>query len=162
MKGKKASSAPKERINIVYRPAARANEAVELPLKILVLADLLGKPEDTDIDDRKPISVDKDNFQEVVSELDLGVDLAVPNKLTKDAGDEMQVSLKFNNMRDFSPHGIAVQVPELKKLLELREALTALKSPLGNKKDFRQRIKAMISEPGQRAQLLKELGLEDK
>ncbi len=162
MKGKQASRAPKERINIVYRPAARPNEAVELPLKMLVLADLLGKPEDVDLDDRKTISIDKDNFQDVVKELDLGVDLAVPNKLTNEPGDEMSVSLKFDHMRDFRPHGIAVQVPELKKLLELREALSALKSPLGNKKEFRQRIKAMISEPGQRAQLLKELGLEEE
>ena len=42
------------------------------------------------------------------------------------------ISLKIESMADFSPDNIAKQVPELNKLLELREALLALKGPMGN------------------------------
>ena len=46
-------------------------------------------------------------------------------------------------------------------LLELREALTALKGPLGNVPAFRKTIQAVLADEGSRGQLLDELGLED-
>jgi type VI secretion system protein ImpB len=48
--------------------------------------------------------------------------------------------------------------------LELREALKALKNPLSNVPDFRKKIQELVSDPEQRAALMKELGLgeEDK
>lgn len=161
MKGKKASRAPKERINVVYRPAAKPNEPVELPLKFLVVADLRGKPDDTELDERAVLAIDEENFDEVMGELDIGVDTVVPDTLTGDPSSELPVNLKFKKMRDFTPGGIARQVPELKKLLELREALSALKSPLGNKQAFRTRIKALLEDEGHRKQLLDELGIGD-
>ena len=39
---KKPSKAPKERINITYRSAIRPSETIELPFKMLVLADVSG------------------------------------------------------------------------------------------------------------------------
>ena len=44
---KEGSVAPRERVNIVYRPATGdAQEEVELPLKFLVMSDFTGKPDD--------------------------------------------------------------------------------------------------------------------
>jgi type VI secretion system protein ImpB len=57
------------------------------------------------------------------------------------------------------PEAVANQVPELKKLLELRAALTALKGPLGNEKAFRNKIQSILSDPAQRNKLIGELGL---
>ena len=43
-KGKEGSVAPKERVNITYKPATGgAQEDVELPLKILMLGDFTGR-----------------------------------------------------------------------------------------------------------------------
>ncbi|MBR3665419.1 MAG: type VI secretion system contractile sheath small subunit, partial [Lachnospiraceae bacterium] len=44
---KEASVAPKERVNIVYRPATGdAQEEIELPLKLMVLGDFTLKQDD--------------------------------------------------------------------------------------------------------------------
>ena len=44
---KEGSVAPKERVNIVYRPATGdAKEEIELPLKLLVIGDFTQRPDD--------------------------------------------------------------------------------------------------------------------
>jgi type VI secretion system protein ImpB len=68
--------------------------------------------------------------------------------------------LQFKNLGDFTPEGIAHQVPELQKLLELRDALSALKSPLGNRPEFRKRIQAILADAGARERMSAELKLD--
>ena len=62
-------------------------------------------------------------------------------------------------MADLSPDNIAAQVPELKKMLELREALVALKGPMGNIPAFRAQLQALLDNEETREQLIQELGL---
>ena len=47
-----------------------------------------------------------------------------------------------------------------RQLLELRNALQALKGPLGNERDFRKKIESLLQDPEARAALLGELGIE--
>uniref|UniRef100_UPI00165331C4 type VI secretion system contractile sheath small subunit n=1 Tax=Serratia marcescens TaxID=615 RepID=UPI00165331C4 len=54
---------------------------------------------------------------------------------------------------------IAGQIPELKKMLELREALVALKGPMGNMPAFRAQLQALLDNEDTREQLIAELGL---
>jgi len=158
---KEASIAPKERVNIVYRPATGdAKEEVELPLKVLVMGDFTMKDDDTTLEDRKPVSIDKDNFDGVLSAQNLKLDLAVDNKLSDVPDAKMSMSLDFKSMKDFDPDAIIAKVPELKQLYELRNALKALKGPLGNVPDFRKKIQQLVQDEGARARLLKELGIE--
>ena len=72
----------------------------------------------------------------------------------------MRVSLQFDSMKDFTPENVARQVPELKKMLELREALVALKGPLGNVPAFRKAIETILDDEEQRKLVLGELKLE--
>lgn len=158
---KEGSVAPKERVNITYKPAAgNAKEEVELPLKLLMIGDYTQRPDPRPLEDRKPINVDKDNFQKVLSEQKLQLNLAVPDRLSEADGEELNVNLKFRRLSDMEPEAIANQVPELRKLLELRAALTALKGPLGNEKAFRNKIQTILSDPAQRNKLVNELGLK--
>ena len=157
---KEGSVAPKERVNIVYKPATEGAEEVELPLKILAIGDYTGRADDRQLEDRKPINIDKDNFEEVMEKHNLGVDISVPDKLSGEDGGEMAMSLKFKSMKDFTPEGVLQQVPELKQLMELRNALTALKSPLGNKPEFRKQIEKLLGDDESRRQLMAELGLD--
>jgi len=53
------------------------------------------------------------------------------------------------------------QVPELNKLLELREALVSLKGPLGNVSSFRKRIQTLLDDDQQR-KLLDDMISEEK
>jgi type VI secretion system protein ImpB len=61
-------------------------------------------------------------------------------------------------MKDFSPDNICQQVPELKGLTDLRDALTMLKGPLGNMPAFRKRLEAMMDDPEAQRRILDELG----
>src|ERR1700753_3118601 len=112
------SVAPKERVNIVYRPATGdAKAEVELPLKLLVLGDFTLRQDDTPIEDMKPINVDKDNFNEVLKGQKLGLQLTVPNKLDDRAGpdDVLSLNLKFDSINDFTPDQLAEKIPEMRQ-----------------------------------------------
>jgi len=91
---------------------------------------------------------------------DLSLDMNVANKLSGEENDEMPVSLKFGTLKDFQPENVARQVPELSKILEVREALTALKGPLGNVPAFRKMIQSALTDEDARDKLLKELNVE--
>lgn len=158
---KEGSVAPKERVNIVYKPATDGAEEVELPLKILAVGDYTGRPDDRQVEDRKPINIDKDNFEEVMEKHDLAVDLNVPDRLSGNEGAELSMKLQFKSMKDFSPEGVLNQVPELQKLMELRNALVALKGPLGNRPKFRRMLEGILQDQGSRSKLLEELGLNN-
>ncbi|MGL1862959.1 MAG: type VI secretion system contractile sheath small subunit [Pseudodesulfovibrio sp.] len=158
---KEGSVAPKERVNIVYKPdTGDAKEEVELPLKLLVVGDFTQQNDERMVEDRDPINIDKDNFNEVLKAQDLGLTLGVDNKLSDDPDAQMAVNLKFEKLKDFDPDEIIKNVPELQQLMELREALKALKSPLSNVPDFRKKVQAMVKDDGARERLLKELGIE--
>lgn len=156
------SVAPKERVNITYRPAAEgAQEEVELPFKILVLGDLTGRTDERPLDEREPIAVDKDSFDKVMAAQSLSADISVPDALSAEPGAELAVSLSFRGLADFRPENIAAQVPELRRLLELRSALVALKGPVVNVPGFVRKIRDLLKDPTMRARLLRELEIDD-
>tara|TARA_R110002049_G_scaffold200030_1_gene370605 strand:- start:363 stop:881 length:519 start_codon:yes stop_codon:yes gene_type:complete len=158
---KESSVAPKERVNIRYKPATGdAKEEVELPLKMVFLGDYTMRPDDTPVEDRELVSVNKENFNEIMKGHELSVDVLADNKLVDEDADQdakMSVSLKFENLNDFSPESIVRQTPELNKLLELREALVALKGPLGNVPAFRKAIQGVLGDEDSREKLMAEL-----
>jgi type VI secretion system protein ImpB len=159
---KESSVAPKERINIVYKPATGgAQEEIELPLVQLVLGDFTLRPDGRPLEERgEPINVDKDNFNKVMREQKLELNFTVPNRLSEQEGDELPVGLRIENLKDFGPESVAAQMPELKKLTELRDALTALKGPLANIPGFRKQLQQLLQDDAARERLIKELGME--
>ncbi len=159
---KEGSVAPKERVNIVYKPATGdAKEEVELPLKVLVMGDFSLKDDPTPVEDRKAINVDKDNLGDVLEAQNVDLNINVKNTLSDEPDAQMSLNLDFKSFKDFEPDAIIQKVPELKQLLDLREALTALKGPLGNVPAFRKKIQDLIQDEGTRARLLGELGIEE-
>lgn len=160
---KEGSVAPKERINIVYKPATgNAQAEIELPLKLMVLGDFTGRADSTPLEDRKAINIDKDNFNDVMRAHNLAVDISVKNTLSGAAGDEMATSLKFGTLKDFEPEAVANQVPELKNMLELRAALVGLRSPLGNVPAFKKKLEKIMGDEAAKNKLLGELGANKK
>ena len=159
------SVAPKERVNIVYRPATGDAQAeVELPLKLLVLGDYTLRNDDTPIEELKPINVDKDNFNDVLKGQNLSLSMRVPDKLDPKASEDarLAVNLNFQSINDFSPDAIVEKIPELSQMIALRESLKALKGPLGNIPDFRKQVQALVKDEGVRERLLNELGIQNK
>ncbi|KMW72660.1 type VI secretion protein [Photorhabdus luminescens subsp. luminescens] len=157
-KNSSGSVAPKERINIKYVPNTGDQVAeIELPLNLLIVGDLKGTKEDTPIEERQTVSVHKNNFNAVMNEANINLTFSVPNRLNDNSGDDLPINLEIKSLNDFSPDNVAKKVPELNKLLELREALVALKGPLGNIPAFRTRLQELLGDEKVREQLLKEL-----
>jgi len=160
---KEGSVAPKERVNIVYKSATGgAQEEVELPLKILMVGDYTGRQDNRPVEERKPVNIDKSNFNKVMAEQNLAVDITVPDRLSGEKDASLGMKLGFKSLADFEPDAIVGSVPELKKLQELRSALTALKHPLGSVPAFRKKLQSLLGDDAARQKLTTELGLPDK
>jgi type VI secretion system protein ImpB len=154
---------PEERVSIGCKPAAGdAQEEAKLPLKLLVVGDFTQARDDRALEDRPAIVVDKDNFDDVLKTQNLQLDLTVPNTLSGKQGGKLAVNLKFQSLKDFEPDRLVQKIEPLKKLMELREALKAVKGPLANTPDFRKKVQALVDDPAARGKILKELGLDGK
>lgn len=160
---KDSSIAPKERINVTFKPATDgAQEEIELPMKVMVVGDFLQRHDPRNLSDRNPVSINKQNFEEVLAKQELSLQISVPNRLRDNGADtDIPVSLEFKAMKDFEPAGIAEQVPEMRKLLQLRDALVSLKGPMGNIPAFRKAIEEVLADDRQREMIMKELGMND-
>jgi len=155
------SVAPKERVNIVYKSTTGDHtEDVELPLKLLMVGDYTGKEGDDVVEERVPVNINKDNFDDVIKSMDLSMDIHVGNTLNEDDGEPMPVHIDVKSMKDFEPESVAQQVPELNSLLQMRNALLALKGPLGNVPAFRKTIQSILNDDDSRSQIMTELGLD--
>ncbi len=157
------SVAPKERVNISYKPAVGdAKSQIELPLKLLVLGDFAARPDDRIMEDRETINVNKNNFDEVMAGMELSTEFSVPNRLVSGSEDEINISIKPKSLKDLTPDNLAESIPELKKILELRAALKALKGPLGNVPQMRRTIQSMVTDESIRGRLIQEVGQDSE
>lgn len=145
---KEASVAPRERVNIVYRPTVGpVQEDVELPLKIMVLSDFTGRADDRLLEQREPISVTANTFNEVMAGQGIALKLRVPDRLGQhDSEASRVVSLRMASMHDFEPDAIVTQLPELAQLIEVRDALKRFKDPLQTVPAFRSALQAALGD----------------
>ena len=152
MTGRENTVAPKERVNIVYKPSTGdAQEEIELPFKLLIPGEWTSRPDDTPLEERKSVDINKDNFDDVLAEQSVSANFDVEDVLSETKEGEptpsMNIDLEFSKLADFSPDNVARKVPELQTLLQIRELLVALKGPMGNVREFRERLAQLISDP---------------
>lgn len=147
MAGSFQNEIPPARINLKLNVGkGNAKKKVELPLKMLVTGDFTLKKQDERIADREKISIDKNNFAQVMESMDLSLDYSVDSKLT-DKDESLPVSLKFKDMKSFKPENIAKEIPALSKLVAARNLIKDLKSNLLDNRDFRKRLEDIIKDP---------------
>lgn len=148
--------APKERINISYKPATgSAKEGVELPFKLLVLGKFVNRHQGGSIEERDVTNINKQNFDTVLERMDLSLDLQVENKITGQG--TLDVHLDIDSLSRLEPDQIVESVPELRELTKLREALKALKGPLGNSPAMRHKIRELMHDDAAIEQVKKEI-----
>ncbi len=132
-----------------------AIEQKELPFVVGVLGDFSGNPEQplAKVKDRKFVSVDLDNFDEVMEGAAPRAVFRVPNKIS-DSGGEFGVELKFNSIDDFRPESVVDQIEPLRRLLESRTKLADLRNKLaGNEK-----LEDLLTDVLNNTEQLKQLG----
>jgi type VI secretion system protein ImpB len=141
----------KPRVHITYEDPYDAEKLVELPFVMGVLADLSGNASDIakpDMNDRKFLDIDMDNFDKRMAAIEPAVTMRVSNKLGAEEGSEkLAVKLKFNSMADFSPAAIARQVPAMAKLLAAREQLANLLKYMDGKAGAEETLKKLLADP---------------
>jgi type VI secretion system protein ImpB len=154
------------RVNITYDvEVGDDTQKVSIPFVMGVMSDLSGDTELDVLEDRKFTEIkssdDVNNFMESITPR---ISFSVDNKLEKDSSDKFGVELEFKSMEDFSPARVAEQVEPLKKLLERRDALDALKKRLQMNrkfsKGFNKTLQAALDDPAKMEDLLKELASE--
>src|SRR3954447_386596 len=92
------------RVHITYENPANAEEKVEIPFVMGVMADLSGNTpgvEKTEITQRKFLDFDMDNLDARMAAIQPGVSFRVENKLSEESDEKMGVNLRFNKMADF-------------------------------------------------------------
>ena len=155
---KKVGRVRPPRVQITYDvQVGDAIEKRDLPFVVGVLADLSGMPEKPlpPIAKRKFALIDRDNVNDVMKKIGPRLAFKVPNRLSED-DTKLNVELRFESMDDFQPAKIASQITPLRKLLDLRNSLSNLRSSLiGNEK-----LENLLQEMVQDQELLRQAGSE--
>ncbi len=103
-----------------------ATESRELPMVVGVISDLSGDSDDpVEYKDRDFAEVEQGGVDRLMTRINPTLEFSVPNEISGE-DEDFQVSLQFNSVEDFSPMGVAAQVPQTAKLLELRRQLADL------------------------------------
>ena len=132
-----------------------AVEHKELPFVAGVLGDFAGQSNEAQgkLRDRKFVSVDLDNFDDVMEGMAPRAAFRAKNQLT-DAGGEIGVDLTFKRFEDFRPESVVEQVEPLRKLMDARSKLSDLRNKLaGNEK-----LEDLLNDVLQHTEQLRTLG----
>ncbi len=176
------SQAPDGRLNLKYDIAGKTNEVRELPLRFMVVGNYAGDREVAPIERREPVEVHQGNLDEVMGKLRPMVIaekvrdvFAMPRK-DQPAPETPPLELEFRTLADFHPDNLLRQLTEAKRdpktqqvvtppklevlaqQLKLREALMALRGPMGNLATFRKEMETVIQNEEKRATLERVLG----
>jgi type VI secretion system protein ImpB len=154
----------KPRVHITYEVETEgALQKQELPFVVGVMGDFSGDPTKKlePLSKRKFTQIDRDNFNQVLNSLNVGLELSVPNTMVDEDGKEMKVNLKFNSMDDFEPAAVANQIEPLRKLLATRERLRDLIAKVDRSEDLEGLLDKVLTDEDALKKLTEELGSSD-
>lgn len=156
MAGSFQNEIPAARINLKLDVGkGDAKKKTELPLKMLVMGDFTFKNRKERVADREKISINKNNFEQVMESLDLKLQYGVENKISGNG--DMKVDLDIKGMDSFKPENVAKNIPALSRLLAARNLLKDLKSNLLDNREFRKRLEEILKDPDAAKNLHEEL-----
>jgi type VI secretion system protein ImpB len=132
----------------------------DLPFVVGVMGDFSGDPTKPlkALRERKFVPIDRDNFDNVMAQMNPGLNLRVDNTLIEGGG-QMAVNLKFEAIEDFEPARIIEQVKPLKDLLQLRNRLQDLMSKADRSVELEEILERVLQNPGDLRSLAQELGV---
>ena len=149
---------PKARISIsVDLHTGGALQRVELPLKLLVIGDYSAGQASDSLAARKRIDVHKSNFDAVLAELNPKIEVNLANALEGE-NPGTSIALGFKSMKDFEPENVAARIPQLQRLIAMRNLLRDLKSNLLDNSAFRIELERIVKSASLSESLIAELG----
>jgi type VI secretion system protein ImpB len=151
------------RVQIKYEvEVGNALELKELPFVVGVLGDFSGKPDEPlpPVKDRRFVTIDRDNFNEVLREMKPRLAFRVDDKITGNPDQKINVELRFTSIDDFSPERVVEQVEPLRKLAQTRHELEMLKARMDGNDKLVSLLEKVLENSELRQQLGKELNVE--
>ncbi len=104
-----------------------AVERRELPMVVGVVSDLSGDSQDpTEYKERDFVEVEPGGVDNLMSRIGPTVSIEVNDEISGEEDKQIKANLQFNSVEDFSPLGVAAQLPQTAKLLEARRQLADL------------------------------------
>ncbi|HEY6528682.1 MAG TPA: type VI secretion system contractile sheath small subunit [Cellvibrionaceae bacterium] len=153
----------KPRVHITYDLESNGESVKrELPFVMGVMGDYSGdNTNQKAFKDRNFLQVDRDNINEIMSNINPQLNMKVENTLQGD-GTEMSVNLNLNHLEDFEPHRVVEQVEPLRKLLEARNKLRDLLSKADRSEELEKVLEDILSSTDALNSLKGELGLNEE
>ena len=135
---------------------------VELPFVMGVMGDFAGDPRKPleDLEDRKFINIDRDNFNDVMKRIKPRTVFKVENTMAGDKS-EFLVDLEFEHISELEPGAIVKKVKPLNDLLETRNKLRDLLTTSDRTKTLEKALGDALQNPEQLAALAAELGSDE-
>lgn len=138
------------RVHITYENPANAEEKVEIPFVMGVMADLSGNTpgvEKAEMAQRKFLDFDMDNLDARMAAIQPGISFRVQNRLVDESNEKMGIDLRFEKMADFEPAAVAKQVPAVARLLEARMQLANLQRYVDGKAAAEDQLRKLLADP---------------
>jgi type VI secretion system protein ImpB len=148
---------PPARINIQLSvDSGGAQKKMELPLKLLVVGDFKMDGDQSRIAEREKVNINKDNFDGVMRSMNIALKTSVENHLKKDDSN-LPIELEFSSIKSFEPMEIVKQIPDLNRLMAVRNLIKDLGSNLLDNREFRKKMEAILKDKSSAKQVLLEL-----
>jgi type VI secretion system protein ImpB len=152
------------RVQIDYKVETEGAEPIlELPFVVGVFADLSAQAKDAKkpFKQRRFVPIDRDNFNDVMARSAPRLAMRVPNKVSGDGNELMNVELNFKTIQDFDPARVAEQVPVLAELLQMRRKLTELLSKMEGNDELEKLLADVLANTEKRQAVADALAKKD-
>jgi type VI secretion system protein ImpB len=134
---------PRARVNISLELETNgASNSKELPLKMLVVGDYSNGKNQEELAERERVSINKNNLDQVLKNTAPQAKFLVDNKITGEGS--IGVDLTFDSFKSFDPEKVAAQIPELNKMIAMRNLLKDLKSNLLDNSSLRKELERVL------------------
>ena len=139
-----------------------ATESRELPMVAGVVSDLSGDGEDPSVyAERRFVEVEQGGVDRLMGRIGPKLQFSVADQLTGKEDQEIGVQLEFKSVDDFSPMGVAAQLPSTAKLLEARRQLTDLFGKVEANDKLDGILGSILADADKQASLRSALGMEE-
>ena len=135
----------------------------ELPLVAGVVSDLSGDASDpVAYGERQFVEVEQGRVDNLMKRIGPRLKFSVDDEISGREDAEIGVDLSFESIDDFSPKGVAAQIPQTAKLLEARQRLADLYGKIESNETLDGILGEILADEDKQAQLRSELGLDDE
>ena len=117
-----------DRVNLIYKSKSGDRvEDVELPFKVMVLADMTGDERSELFEEQEPLRLDSAKIDLLFQKYKPKLNLRVPDYLSEQEGD-LLIQFEFKSLADFTPERVVDSVPALAGLVRFNDSMSRVNS----------------------------------